>query len=88
MVKKRKPWSQPAWAKPLTTSELATAVGVHPATIRRLERRGVVHAVRDFRGWRAFPPSEVQRLRELLGWPATDRGQDVGPPPQGVGAGR
>lgn len=47
---------------------MAEAVGLNASTIRRLERRGIIRAVRDFRGWRAFSPSEIDRLRVLLGW--------------------
>lgn len=59
--------------KPITTKLLADATGLSPKTIRRLERRGVIRAVRDFRGWRQFAPSEVERLRELLGWAVLER---------------
>ena len=66
----------PNWrtmTKPITTKLLADATGLSPKTIRRLERRGVIRAVRDFRGWRQFAPSEVERLRELLGWAVLER---------------
>jgi hypothetical protein len=54
--------------KPLSTSELAHAGGVSIGTVRRLERLGLLRAVRDYRGWRAFSPTEIERLRELMGW--------------------
>lgn len=54
--------------KPITTKVLAQATGMSPQTIRRLERRGLIRAVRDYRGWRQFAPSEANRLRALLGW--------------------
>jgi DNA-binding transcriptional MerR regulator len=54
--------------KPLTPIEMARGAGLHVDTIRRLERRGVIHARRDFRGWRAFPRSELNRLKTLLAW--------------------
>lgn len=54
--------------KPLTTKEFAEAVGTSVQTVRRLEKSGVINAVRDFRGWRKFSPSEVDRVRRLLGW--------------------
>jgi DNA-binding transcriptional MerR regulator len=58
----------PTSPKPLRTIDLARAAGVSIETIRRLERRGLLRCVRDYRGWRAFPPTEVARLRALLGW--------------------
>jgi DNA-binding transcriptional MerR regulator len=64
--------------KPLTTKQFADAVGVSVQTLRRFESRGLVRAVRDFRGWRKFPRSEVDRVRNLLGWQATDGGNEPG----------
>lgn len=58
----------PPVTKPISTGQLAHAVGRSPDTIRRMEQQGIVRAVRDFRGWRWFAPSEVSRLRALLGW--------------------
>ncbi|MBU0514812.1 MAG: helix-turn-helix domain-containing protein [Proteobacteria bacterium] len=53
-------------ARDLFISEAAEQAGVHPNTLKRYEERGLVHARRDFRGWRRFPPAEVTRLRDLL----------------------
>ena len=46
-------------------SELAEQVGLHPETIRRLERRGVVQSKRDRNGWRVYGPESVAVLRQL-----------------------
>ena len=46
-------------------AQVAEAVGVHPETIRRLERAGVVHSARDKNGWRIFDQSAVEELRKL-----------------------
>ncbi len=54
--------------------ELAEEVGLHPETIRRCERRGLIHATRDVNGWRIFTPMDVERLRRLYG----QREQSVG----------
>ena len=59
--------------RPLTTKAFAAQVGLSPQTIRRMARRGLVHCVIDFRGWRKFSPSEVERLRQLLGWDVLER---------------
>lgn len=58
--------------KPITTKQLADAVGVSPQTIRRMARRGLIRFVSDYRGWRRFAPSEVDRVRHLLGWSVLD----------------
>lgn len=67
--------------KPITTKVLAKATGMSPQTIRRLERRGLIRAVRDYRGWRQFSPSEVDRLRSLLGWDVLRDGAELGARP-------
>ena len=50
----------------LLISEVAKIVGLHPNTIIRLERRGLVKADRDWNGWRRFPESEVRKLLTLI----------------------
>jgi len=54
-------------------SELAEKVGLHPETIRRLEKKGLITAKRDVNGWRQFPPEAVTRLRELYAKPELEK---------------
>ncbi len=55
--------------------ELAERVGLHPVTIRRLERKGVLQSKRDRNGWRVYEPEAVEALQRLY-----RRGQDkLGP---------
>ena len=51
----------------LLVSHVAKQVGLHPETIRRLERKGVISSRRDVNGWRRYEPEVVQRLRALYG---------------------
>jgi len=51
--------------KRLLISELATAVGLHPETLRRLERRGLITSRRDVNGWRRYEPEIVEKIRSL-----------------------
>lgn len=46
-------------------SEVAEKVGIHPETIRRLEKRGLISAARDVNGWRRYPPEAVEKLKKL-----------------------
>ena len=46
-------------------SELAKGVGLHPETIRRLERRGVITSRRDLNGWRTYSPETLEKLKRL-----------------------
>ena len=46
-------------------SELAEKVGLHPETIRRLEKRGVIPAARrDANGWRHYSEGVIKVLKE------------------------
>ena len=51
--------------KMLLISEVAAKVGLHPDTIRRLERRGLIAPRRDVNGWRRYSPDIVEQLRAL-----------------------
>ena len=48
-------------------SEIAEKVGLHPETIRRLEKRGVITPRRDVNGWRRYSPEIVEQLKALYG---------------------
>ena len=50
-------------------AEAAQRVGVHPNTIRNLERRGLFTAPRDWSGQRRFSESDVQALCALVARP-------------------
>jgi len=45
-------------------SELAEKVGLHPETIRRLERRGIITSQRDINNWRHYPRETIDILRK------------------------
>jgi hypothetical protein len=62
----------PPPTKPIYTSQLARAVGLSIYTIRRMDRCGLLRSARDYKNWRVFPPSEIERVRELLGWRVLD----------------
>ena len=48
----------------LTTSLVARALGVAEGTVRLMERRGELPAVRLPNGTRLFAPEDVERLRQ------------------------
>jgi DNA-binding transcriptional MerR regulator len=53
----------------LTVSKVAEILDCHPETVRRLERRGLLTAKRDYRRFRIFDLKDVLQLkkdRELL----------------------
>jgi len=55
--------------KHLVISEAAAIVGVHTETLRRLDRRGVLKAKRDYRGFRIYTLAtllELKKQREKL----------------------
>ncbi len=47
----------------LTVSKAAKELGCHPETVRRLERRGVLKAKRDYRNFRVFDLAEVLKVK-------------------------
>ena len=54
--------------KKLTITEVAERLGVTPKTIMRWERTGKVNASkRDWRGWRIYDESDVERLKNFYG---------------------
>lgn len=46
-------------------SELARKAKLHPETIRRLERRGLISSHRDVNNWRRYTPDMVDKLKKL-----------------------
>lgn len=49
----------------LLIHELSELVGLHPTTLRVLERKGLVIPARDRNGWRRYEHSAVNKIREL-----------------------
>jgi DNA-binding transcriptional MerR regulator len=47
-------------------TDFAKALGVSPDTIRRLERRGLIHPARDWAGQRRFTTDDLTKVRDLL----------------------
>ena len=56
-------------------SELAEKVGLHPETIRRLERRGVISSQRDVNGWRRYSLDALITLRKRYAQDEKQRSQ-------------
>lgn len=52
--------------KLLRVTEAAKQLGVKPSSIRQLERRGLLPAVRDWNGHRRFKDSDISRLQKSL----------------------
>jgi len=47
----------------LTVTKAAKIVNCHPETLRRLERRGLLKAQRDYRGFRIFDLNDLLKLK-------------------------
>jgi excisionase family DNA binding protein len=50
----------------LRVKETAKLLGVKPSSIRQLEKRGLLKAVRDWSGHRRFLEQEIVRYRRML----------------------
>jgi DNA-binding transcriptional MerR regulator len=48
----------------LLISDAAKVISCHPDTLRRLEKKGLIKAVRDYRGFRVFKLADLLKLRE------------------------
>jgi hypothetical protein len=46
-------------------SKLAQKTGLHPETIRRLEKRGLISSRRDINNWRRYGPDALDKLKKL-----------------------
>jgi DNA-binding transcriptional MerR regulator len=47
-------------------SEAARQLGVHPSTLRNLEKRGVITTQRDWAGYRVYTESEIHNISKIL----------------------
>ena len=52
--------------KLVLVTEAAKLLRVNPSSIRQLERRGLLAAVRDWNGHRRFRDSDISRLQKSL----------------------
>jgi DNA-binding transcriptional MerR regulator len=48
----------------MTIAKAAKIAGCHPETLRRLERRGLLKAKRDYRGFRIFDLNDLLKLKK------------------------
>jgi DNA-binding transcriptional MerR regulator len=50
----------------LTVKDVAARIGVHPETIRRWERRGVIHPATRRHGIRVYREEDVARIEKAV----------------------
>ena len=48
----------------LTVSKAAEILSCHPETVRRLNRKGILPAYRDYRGFRIFEREKVMEVKK------------------------
>ena len=61
------------------TSEAARLVNLHPSTIRRFDKLGLVRPRRTWTGHRRYSTADLARLRELAGLPPDDSEAGIQP---------
>lgn len=49
----------------LRIGDVAKQLKIHPNTIRRLEKDGLIHTERTLTGYRIFTPETIQKIREF-----------------------
>ena len=52
--------------KLLRSKEAAEYLGLKPVSLRELDKKGLLHPIRDWAGQRRFPEDELRRFREKL----------------------
>ena len=50
----------------MRVKQFASALGISPDTVKRLERRGLLVPARDWAGHRRFTEADLERVRTLL----------------------
>jgi len=46
--------------------DAARSVGVHPVTLKRLEKKGVIHPIRDRNGWRRYTADDLKKVKDYF----------------------
>lgn len=49
----------------LKIGDVAKQLKIHPNTLRRLEKNGLIRTERTLTGYRIFTPETVQKIREI-----------------------
>jgi DNA-binding transcriptional MerR regulator len=49
----------------LKIGDVARRLNIHPNTIRRLEKNGLIKTQRTLTGYRIFTPETVEKIREI-----------------------
>ena len=60
---------------PIRISAAAKRLGVHPNTLRGLEKRGIIKLERDWSGYRVFSDRDIEEISKKL-FPGKDRSDD------------
>jgi len=46
--------------------DAARSLNIHPVTLKRLEKKGVVQPLRDRNGWRRYSAEDLKKIREYF----------------------
>lgn len=52
--------------KMIPIGEAARLVGVHTATLARMDKRGDFKAKKDLHGWRYYKSTDIAKLKKLI----------------------
>jgi DNA-binding transcriptional MerR regulator len=47
-------------------TEAARRIGIHPCTLRSLEKRGMIEVQRDWAGYRVYSKSDIEQIQKKL----------------------
>ena len=52
--------------KLIQVGEAARRLKIHPTTLWRLERKGLIKSVRDWKGWRFYKEIDIEKLKSKI----------------------
>lgn len=50
----------------MTIREFSRLLGLHPNTVKGLERKGIIKPLRDRNGWRRYTEIDLERARQYF----------------------
>lgn len=53
-------------SKLIQVGEASHRLRIHPTTLWRLERKGLIKSVRDWKGWRFYRESDIEKLKSKI----------------------
>jgi len=50
----------------MRSTDAAKRLNIHPVTLKRIEKKGVISPIRDRNGWRRFTEEDLKKVKEYF----------------------